>query len=513
MSTDTQKPRSFEYDTEVTSLDPSELTEGDILVIATENEQVYEFNVIKNAENGLTVKCSVRGKDKTGTIYNTTIQLGAKLTTNFPYPLAISSPIAKIVVSNPDAETKIPLNEPTTAKFIRIQVAEVMESGETNKAGETIAIGDSNGDYKTYIWNLKHARNLEHSGLINSSGNWIGGKIKAVIHGDILADRATEGFKILAKNKELREEAQRHGGDIILLAGNHDDFMFSFLLDRCGIHDDGIDACLTGGQGEGLLELTMFSGDRQMRKPLYVQGEDGNLTYDEVKNILVRKALGQSITTNESQQIDAIIAKMKAKGGRLNREEILKNMRSDKYGRMLLNEMCGMKLCEQIEDTLYIHSDPTDEMLTMILNVGVNAINGDFQTAMRGTLIEGNEFNTGYNKVFDTFLSTNNRSFARARDRSGTLHIAQIRLRHDLIKRIKEEMGINRVVFGHSDLGKGQRIIEIKGVQFINVDQSALKGGKQTISAAAIPRAGRKSGRVITGTEMFNLNLSPPPSA
>ncbi len=485
----TEKPKNIEYDEPLDMIDSSNLIEGDILVIATSDDEVYEFKVEQNIEHVLIVRhinCD-QDSQQTGIINNKTIQCGEPLYTKFPPPLSRTANIEQIMVTNPNLSDEDAFDQRVTTRFVREDIEQAVTPPEV------VAIGDSNGSYETYIWNLKK------TGLIDEDTNWIGGNRRVVIHGDILADRACDGLQILHKNAELRKQAQEAGGDITILAGNHDDFMFSFLLNRGGVHDNGLQASLTNKQGEGLRELTLFSGDRQMRESLYVQGEDGDITYDELSALLIKKNMGYPTlpTIEEFDQIDEIDANMRKKGSRFDREEILENMRNDDYGKMILEEMCNMKLCERIDNTLYVHSDPTNEMLGMLLRTGVDSVNNDFQTAMRKTLLEGEQYNDNYNNIFDTFLSTNNRSFAKALDRDGKMHEDKISLKPGLVKMLKERTGIDKIVFGHSDLKKGQRKIEIEGVKFINVDQSSLKGGKQTISAARL----RADGRVVTGTE------------
>jgi len=318
---------------------------------------------------------------------------------------------------------------------------------------EIIAIGDSNGSIRTYLWNL------EHSGVIDKAGNWVGGSRRVVIHGDILADRGTDGFSILEKNREIRAQARSQGGDISVLAGNHDDFMFSFLTKRNGSHGNGLSISMINNQGKGLLELTEFSGDKNLI-----------LDFDEA-----------------------------IKHDRLNSPEILEKMRNNRRGVILLKEMCDMKLCEQIGDTIYSHTDPTDEILKMILEKGVDHINDVFRTALRNTFFGGAPFDGAkYNKVFDTFLSTGNRLFDKNRIPIETGQTDYL-LPQNLIEKLKEQ-GIKRMVFGHSDLGKGNRKFNIGGIEFVNVDQQSLRNGNLTISAARI-----KNGEVETGTDMFYL--------
>ena len=461
--------RSFEYDASLENLDPNELIEGDILTIATEDEQVYELIVVQNIENVLIVRCNLNGQDRTGIVNDTIIQTKLPLTTNFPAPLNKTESITQIVVSNPEAENDVPLDQRTTTKFTRVQVAQAMESGDTNEAKETIAIGDSNGNYENFC------KNMRSTGVIDNNEKWIAGNKKVKIHGDILADRGTEGFKILAKIVELRKEARVAGGDITIIAGNHEYLILAFLLNGIGIFKDeeaAIGNCMIGDQqGKGLAELTAFTGD------------------------------GTIITDLFKATID-----------RLDRDEILRNMRASEYGLMILNEIANMKLCDQVGDTLYVHTDPTNAMLQMILSKGVDGINNEFQESIREPLLTGEEFDKSKGVLFDTFLHPSNRTFVtatRAAEAEGATNIPaaaakKANISHDLLKQLKAS-GVNRIVFGHSNLKRGNRIINIENIEFVNVDQG---GNDDTVSAAKIPRKGRRSGRVETGT-MIHSQLSP----
>jgi len=304
---------------------------------------------------------------------------------------------------------------------------------------EIVSIGDPNGSLETYLWNF------DKTNLINENGKWIGGKTKVVVHGDILSDRNEDGFKILLKNRELRRQAKKARGDIILLAGNHDDMMFSFLLKRGGVHRNGI--FTLEEQQVGLFELMEFS------------------------------------KTNKEDLISGIYDMEKY------RYEILKNMQKTKKGKILLEEMCNMKLCEKIGNTLFIHTDPTKKILKEINNNGVKKINDTFQKAMKESLLNGNIFNKKkYNDLFDTFLDTRNRDIEKLLTKG----------EWDLSEEIKtiKERGIKKIVFGHSILEEKNQIITIDGIELVGVDQGSLRelnNGKKSenISAAGFTCGGK----------------------
>jgi len=78
-----------------------------------------------------------------------------------------------------------------------------------------VAIGDIHGDYEHYI------ATLELAGLINSRGKWIGGETHLVQTGDI-PDRGPDTVKIIQHMKKLSRAAEKKGGRVHNLMGNHE---------------------------------------------------------------------------------------------------------------------------------------------------------------------------------------------------------------------------------------------------------------------------------------------------
>jgi hypothetical protein len=78
-----------------------------------------------------------------------------------------------------------------------------------------IAIGDVHGDYANYLATLQAA------GLVDRKGKWIGGKAHLVQTGDI-PDRGPDTEKIIEHLDQLAKQAQRKGGQVHSLIGNHE---------------------------------------------------------------------------------------------------------------------------------------------------------------------------------------------------------------------------------------------------------------------------------------------------
>lgn len=78
-----------------------------------------------------------------------------------------------------------------------------------------VAIGDLHGDYEKFSMVLRLCR------LTNDKGQWIAGKTHLVQTGDVL-DRGPDSKKILDRLMELEAQAERAGGRVHALIGNHE---------------------------------------------------------------------------------------------------------------------------------------------------------------------------------------------------------------------------------------------------------------------------------------------------
>lgn len=78
-----------------------------------------------------------------------------------------------------------------------------------------VAIGDLHGDYENYLATLRAA------GLIDDREKWSGGKTHLVQTGDI-PDRGPDTLKIIEHLDKLAKQAERKGGRVHSLIGNHE---------------------------------------------------------------------------------------------------------------------------------------------------------------------------------------------------------------------------------------------------------------------------------------------------
>jgi hypothetical protein len=77
------------------------------------------------------------------------------------------------------------------------------------------AIGDAHSDYNR----LRKA--LHGAGLTDESGHWIAGHAVLVSTGDMI-DKGPRALDVLLFYKTLRDDARSQGGNVIILAGNHE---------------------------------------------------------------------------------------------------------------------------------------------------------------------------------------------------------------------------------------------------------------------------------------------------
>lgn len=78
-----------------------------------------------------------------------------------------------------------------------------------------VAVGDAHGDYEGFVTVLRSA------GLLDTGGNWSGGKTHLVQTGDVL-DRGPDSRKIMDLLIRLETQAAAAGGKVHALIGNHE---------------------------------------------------------------------------------------------------------------------------------------------------------------------------------------------------------------------------------------------------------------------------------------------------
>ena len=240
---------------------------------------------------------------------------------------------------------------------------------------------------------------------VNGHLEWIWWNKKVVFQWDILADRGTDWLKIIKEIHQLREQARKEWWDIDIIVGNHDDFMIAYLLwwkvSRFAMNGEAsaLDIAMNGSQWKWLTELLDFIWIKRTWE------------FDDFFN-LSRK-----------------------------NNEILNAMRNSPEWRMILEEICNMKLVSQVDDVLYCHTNPTSRMLQYLtrwnIQTNINTLNQKYQWFLKKALLWEWNWNISmeeFNNISDIFLNTWNRDISWIEN-----YVEQLR-----------NSGINMISHGHS---------------------------------------------------------------
>ncbi len=103
---------------------------------------------------------------------------------------------------------------------------------EVYRHTDVVAIPDVHGDVGALH------RSLMAQGIVNESGEWIGGNKVVELAGDYI-DRAPESLQVMDYLMRLSKDAETFGGKVHLLIGNHEAFMLASLIGGEGRWKDG----------------------------------------------------------------------------------------------------------------------------------------------------------------------------------------------------------------------------------------------------------------------------------
>jgi hypothetical protein len=346
-------------------------------------------------------------------------------------------------------------------------------SAEVPRSTEIIAVGDLHGNGQIFVENMKSLKIVAENANFNNpdSIHWTGGNKRIVFHGDILADRGTDSLSIMASLRRLQAEARAAGGEVTILAGNHEDFAISFLTGDSiagmpGSKDTFSQMVIGGEQGKGLLEFFQkYSND-----PRY-------------KNA---KTLIEVATIAGFEVVDSPYGKMVVDPNfpaflEHQRQVIVYNMKNSPEGAELLNQITKFKLAEYIDDSLFLHTDPTPEMMSLILRNGktigeaVDNINRKYQQGLRFQLFGEGTMPPDFQEIRNAFLFTNNRTSASGY-KGQEVKINRQKTFVPLDLKPLHAMGVNHILHGHTE-GEGV-VVEKDGIKLSSVDLAAGKKGK-----------------------------------
>ena len=314
-------------------------------------------------------------------------------------------------------------------------------------------IGDLHGNFQAYTENMKSA------GLINDTGEWIGGNTKVIFVGDVLGDRNKDGFKIA-------KEIQKLGDRSMHLAGNHEDFLISALIGT------------TAGHGGYALEEEHGS---PLEYPGFVR-EISSVLPDELRLKF------QSATTSRE----------KANIIRDNRDALVQNLKT-KYPDVL-EYILSLKLCERIHDHMVTHTPPTQEMIKYLLSDehkgNVDSINRKYQELLQRLLIDSDCTGEKRQKAIQEL-----RVLQKIFLETGNTLLGKTKAEDSQWKAVRNH-GINSWAYGHdSDARKmashNAGTTNRDGTTLIPVDTGEFKSNSGNMRSIAICD---QQGRITVGT-------------
>ena len=284
----------------------------------------------------------------------------------------------------PGTPFQMPPNQPLAQTVENIFSPEKRNWWEVNRETEVMAIEDLDGSVETFE---KHVKELGVAKKdANGNWQWIGGNKKLVFLGDILGDRKMNGVEIISSIENLTEQAEKQGGQIDLLCGNHEMFFIDFL---CKVDSDKSiekNAGLFTSQSMGIWELVKFDPDPN----------------SELKKI---KPFSDEFRKREVELWTSLYERI---------PEILVNMRANPEGKMILDAICKTKVAIIHDDTLYCHTDPTRAMIIDLtgndnISQRVSDVNKIFQENLRKALFENVPLTKDFKQIDEIYLNTGNR--------------------------------------------------------------------------------------------------------
>ena len=430
------KNPKLEYHKPFDSVDARDVLVDDVISVKTRNGSEYNFTVIGRVGDEIYVRWEGQfgqdGKPVEGVVGglsgNNQIELGKPLFIGS----ANTSDLTGIQIKPAAKRANISEAEAPNVARNAVEINRIPSIENYPRKNDVLAIGDIHGNYEIMLANLRSAN------VIDRAGDWIGGSRELVFHGDILGDRGTTSLQAMEHIAKLKKQAKQQGGEIQVLAGNHDDFAIAFLTSRKVAGGRNFYEYDNGTQVAGAYEFLRYI-------------ERGDIT----------------------NKLDLF-------GSDVSARDILPEMRKSAEGRAMLENICEMKLCHQIDDTLFVHTDLTEDMANMLLHNDVNTINNTYKRGLRALLLGEGEVPRSFDNLNDVFLKTENRKYLSPQTAS----------------LLKEHYGINRVLHGHSN--KNGTSQNIGGLEITSVDLGAGKAGTD-MDKRSLGVIGHKNGALQVG--------------
>ncbi len=445
------------------------------------------------------------------------------------------------VETEPDkTEDAPPQPETEISEEKKIQLEKNIRLPEMERKHDQESIGDLNGSHEGLI---AHLGNRDLASYEGGKFTWEGGDKRVVFIGDILGDRTPEGLKVYGDLIKLKEQAQKAGGDVVWLSGNHEN-MFNATL--CGfstefggsVADDmqkrlsqyagnlelaeflpaseknQIIAEFLGKRGE-ILETIKDSIMRKERTLKFMRSSPENYNPTDInlwvntieglknKQSFVENADG-SVQISELLSIHELLPKKSVQnliGNKIleHTDSIKETIRSEHPE--IIESIKQQQLIQIQDDVLYTHTNLTTGMVELLfknINTGetltdsANKLNTFYKYCLE-SYIDGKASElsptqiSSFNKIRDAFISTSDGSRINFSE-DPKLSDQE---KEDMKKKLKA-LGVNLVIHGHNDEEgslKGSSELPI-----ISIDRSAYKSDNpknySPTSASAISKDG-----------------------
>ncbi len=290
-----------------------------------------------------------------------------------------------------------------------------------------VAVGDIHGSYVGLVEDLRMA------GLIDKKQRWIGGESHLVSVGD-LVDRGPDSRKVIDFLMKLEKDAEKKGGKVHVLIGNHDAMQVIGLLDHTSPE-----------------EISAFK-DRNSKK---VREQVFQLKYRRKVEEAKADGLEEPDEKTEREAFEAEIPL-----GYIEHRRAFH--REGEYGSWILSHNVAIR----INGILFSHADWSEKMALL----GLEAVNHQIRQELSGNA----DLQTGISFEFDSPLQ--NRQFSKVPLERAAQEAAQPEL-----DRVLTALGGSRIVVGHT-MTRG--VIEPRfGGKHLSIDTGMLGfyGGGQRV--------------------------------
>ena len=289
----------------------------------------------------------------------------------------------------------------------------------TQKSIEFCAIWDVYGDFSLAMDRLRNACD-------NGVELW---RSPVIFMGDIIGDRYHEGLRILSHIDLLRRNTPSENRDALqYIIGNHDLWALMFLA-------DSLDA----------QKYPQNEEYRESRINFYT-----GLLYGWNEEEVHRQCQGMMEFLDFLPVDKLSISPFSPDVVRhlfMNGPKIIANMRNSDFWQAAIREICASKLCSRVNNTLFIHTPPTQRSMAELARYGfdIEAMNRLWQSCVQNIFAKNpkeTDPSAYFENLFETFLDPANR-FKNEKD-----HPSYGAFSPSQAEALKEH-GIERIVFWH----------------------------------------------------------------